>query len=70
MVIKVMETYTDSIDVKYEAVARMLGYGRLSIIFRFLIPMAKPGIFFASILGFMRALGEFGASVTVAGAID
>ncbi len=68
MVVKVLKSSFDMIDVKYEAVARTLGCGRLSTLFRVLLPMSKAGLASAFILGFSRALGEFGASVTLAGA--
>lgn len=68
MVVKVLKSSFDMIDVKYEAVARTLGYGRLLTLLKVLLPMSKAGLASAFILGFSRALGEFGASVTLAGA--
>lgn len=68
MVTKVLKTSFELIDIRYEAVARTLGYGRLKVLFKVLLPMCKSGLASAFILGFGRALGEFGASVTLAGA--
>jgi molybdate transport system permease protein len=40
-----------------------------AIFFRILLPVARPGIMAATILAFARALGEFGATVMIAGNI-
>ncbi|HID41900.1 MAG TPA: ABC transporter permease subunit, partial [Pyrodictium sp.] len=58
-----------SVDPRYEAVARTLGYTRLQTLLRVTLPMARRGLLSAFLLAFIRALGEFGASVTLAGAI-
>lgn len=68
MVVKVLKSSFDMIDARYEAVARTLGYGRGMVLVKVLLPMAKAGVFAALILAFTRALGEFGATVTLAGA--
>lgn len=68
MIIKVLKTSFELIDEKYEAVARTLGYGRLKVLLKVVLPMCRLGIISAFVLGFGRALGEFGASVTLAGA--
>lgn len=68
MMIKILKSSFDLVDVKYEAVARTLGCTRLTVLTKIVIPMAKTGVLSAFILGFGRALGEFGASVTLAGA--
>ncbi len=68
MMIRVLKSAFDLVDVKYEFVARTLGYSRVSTLYLVLLPMAKSGVASAYILGFTRALGEFGASVTLAGA--
>lgn len=49
--------------------ARTLGLGEREIFFRLMIPMSKPGIAGGVILGFARALGEFGATLMLAGNI-
>lgn len=59
----------EGIDPRLEAMARTLGHGRLSTWFRFTLPLARRGLTAGVILGFTRALGEFGATVTVAGNI-
>ncbi|MHC1628760.1 MAG: ABC transporter permease [Candidatus Nezhaarchaeales archaeon] len=58
----------DSIDPKYEEVARTLGLSSFSIFFKIVLPMAKSGLLSAIVLAWARAMGEFGASVMLAGA--
>ena len=49
--------------------ARTLGMGELSIFFKIMMPSSWPGIMAGTILAFARALGEFGATVMLAGNI-
>ena len=59
----------EGVDPRLEAMARTLGHGRAATFLRFTLPLAARGLAAALILGFTRALGEFGATVTVAGNI-
>ena len=59
----------DQIDKNIIAAARTLGMSESRIFFRIMIPMARPGIAAGSLLSFARALGEFGATMMVAGNI-
>ena len=59
----------EEVDPKHELVAASLGHGRLSILFRVLIPLARRGLAAGVILAFARALGEFGATLILAGNI-
>ena len=59
----------EAIDPRLEWMARTLGHGRLSAFLRFTLPMATKGLLAAAILGFTRAVGEFGATVMIAGNI-
>ena len=59
----------EGVDPRLEEMARTLGHGRTATFFRFTLPLAARGLSAALILGFTRALGEFGATVTVAGSI-
>lgn len=58
-----------SVDVNYERVARTLGAGELKIFFTITLPLALPGIIAGIVLSFARAMGEFGATLMVAGNI-
>ncbi len=59
----------EGIDPRLETMARTLGHGRAATFLRFTLPLAARGLLAAVILGFTRALGEFGATVTLAGNI-
>ncbi len=59
----------EQIDKNIIAAARTLGMSESRIFFRIMIPMARPGIAAGSLLSFARALGEFGATMMVAGNI-
>lgn len=48
---------------------RTLGMAESKIFFKIMMPMAGPGIAAATILSFARALGEFGATIMLAGNI-
>ncbi len=59
----------EAIDPDLEDAARALGAGLWDRFFRVTAPLAAPGIGAGAILGFARALGEFGATITFAAAI-
>jgi molybdate transport system permease protein len=59
----------DGVDTRLEGMARTLGLGPLACFFRVTVPLAWRGLLAAAVLGFSRALGEFGATVIVAGSI-
>ena len=58
-----------SVDTRLEEAARSLGRSRLSTFYRISLPLALRGIVAGSVLGFARTLGEFGATIMVAGNI-
>ncbi len=58
-----------SIDPRLPAMARTLGASRARAFFTVTLPMALPGVVAAVLLGFARSLGEFGATMMVAGNI-
>lgn len=58
-----------SIDTHLEDAARTLGASELRIFFRVTLPLALPGLVAGAVLSFARALGEFGATIMIAGNI-
>jgi molybdate transport system permease protein len=56
-------------DPRLEMMARTLGHGPVVTFFRYTLPLASRGLAAATILGFTRAVGEFGATVILAGNI-
>ena len=59
----------EQVDSNLIDVARTLGMSEWKIFFKVIIPNAWPGIAAATVLAFARALGEFGATIMVAGNI-
>ncbi|HEY9782969.1 MAG TPA: molybdate ABC transporter permease subunit [Leptolyngbyaceae cyanobacterium] len=59
----------EQIDRKLLQVARTLGASEWSIFWRISLPLASKGIIAGIVLSFARALGEFGATLMVAGNI-
>ena len=49
--------------------ARVFGRSEWSILWKIMLPIAWPGIAAGAILSFLRALGEFGATLMIAGNI-
>ena len=68
LAVRFMKNTFDNISPKYEAVARTLGCSKMQSFFKVTLPLAKKGLLAAAIIAWGRALGEFGASVTLAGA--
>ena len=58
-----------NVDERLEASARSLGAGPMRVFFTVTVPLAYTGILAGVLLGFVRALGEFGATIIVAGNI-
>jgi molybdate transport system permease protein len=54
----------ESIDPRIEAAGRTLGAGPWRAFFTLTLPLAWPGLVTGALLGFARALGEFGATIT------
>jgi molybdate transport system permease protein len=59
----------EGVDPRLESMARSLGFSRMRTLFGVTLPLARRGLAAALALGFGRALGEFGATVIVAGNI-
>lgn len=59
----------EGVDQTLEKAARTLGAGELRVFFTITLPLAWPGIVSGFILAFARSLGEFGATLMIAGNI-
>ena len=59
----------EAVDPDLERMARTLGFSPWTTFLRVTLPLAGRGLLAATILGFTRAVGEFGATVTLAGNI-
>jgi molybdate transport system permease protein len=58
-----------AVDPRLEMAARSLGAGRLDAFFSVTLPLARRGVLAGCVLAFARGLGEFGATIMVAGNI-
>ena len=59
----------EQIDQNIIYAAETLGFSRIKIFWKIKVPMAKAGILAGTVLAFARALGEFGATIMLAGNI-
>jgi len=59
----------ENVEPQFEQAARVLGVSEAGIFFRVSLPLAWRGILAGVLLAFARALGEFGATLMVAGSI-
>jgi molybdate transport system permease protein len=59
----------ENVNPRYEQIARTLGAHEPRVFFTITLPLALRGIAGGVVLGFARALGEFGATILVAGNI-
>ncbi len=66
---RLIKVALDEIPQRYEDVARSLGASHFQAFFSVTLPLCKKGIFAAAILTWAKALGEFGASLTIAGSM-
>lgn len=62
-------TAFEEVDPAFEQIARTLGAGEWRIFFTVTLPLARRGVLAGTLLAFARALGEFGATIMVAGNI-
>ena len=59
----------EHVDANLEKAARSLGYRELKVFLRVTLPLAWHGILAGAMLAFARAMGEFGATLMVAGSL-
>jgi len=69
LLVRSARTSFSAVSVRLEHIAATLGASRTKIIFTITIPLAWKGIVAGALLAFARALGEFGATILVAGNI-
>ena len=69
LVVKTSRAALASVDMDLEDAARTLGQSEWRVFWRVTMPLASRGIASAAMLAFARALGDFGATLMVAGNI-
>jgi molybdate transport system permease protein len=69
LLIRTARTGFEQVNRRYEDVAATLGASPGRIFFTISLPLAWPSVLSGAVLAFARALGEFGATMVVAGSI-
>jgi molybdate transport system permease protein len=69
IMVKSARAALESVDERYEMVSFSLGKGEFETFFRVTLPLALRGLLAGIVLSFARALGEFGATLMLAGNI-
>ena len=69
LVVRAVRLAIDAIDPRLESAARTLGAGPWRAFFTLTLPLEWPGIVTGMLLGFSRALGDFGATITFVSSI-
>ena len=69
LVVRTARVAFEEVDPRLETMAQTLGLSPLRTLAEITLPLARRGLLAAALLGFARALGEFGATVIVAGNI-
>jgi len=67
--IRLIKAAMDEIPERYEDVAKTLGASPVKAFFTVVLPLCKRGIFASFVLTWAKALGEFGATITIAGSM-
>jgi molybdate transport system permease protein len=67
--IRLIKAVLDEIPQKYEEIAWVLGKSPSETFFTVILPLSKKGIIASSVLTWAKALGEFGATITIAGSM-
>ncbi|WP_371169194.1 molybdate ABC transporter permease subunit [Aliiroseovarius sp. 2305UL8-7] len=64
LMVRAIRLSIEAVDQKLEQAASTLGASRLRVFATITLPLALPGILTGTILGFAKAMGEFGATIT------
>jgi molybdate transport system permease protein len=67
LVFKTARAAFDGVDSNFEDAGRTLGLSEVEVFFRVSLPLAWRGIMAGAMLAFARAMGEFGATLMIAG---
>ena len=64
LMVRAMRLSIEAVDRRLEGAARTLGAGPGRVFRTITLPLSLPGVIAGAVLGFARALGEFGATIT------
>jgi len=69
LMVRTIRVAFTSVDRRLEGQARVLGAGPIDTFFSVSLPLARHGIVAGCVLAFARSVGEFGATLMIAGSI-
>jgi len=69
LMVRAIRVAFTTVDHRLEGAARTLGAGPLDTFFSVSLPLARHGIIAGGVLAFARSMGEFGATIMIAGSI-
>jgi molybdate transport system permease protein len=64
LMVRTIRLSIEAVDARLEQAGESLGAPPLAVFFTITLPLALPGVIAGLILGFARAIGEFGATIT------
>ena len=64
LMVRAMRLAIEAVDPKLEEAAATLGASRISVFSRVTLPLIAPGVLAGAVMGFAKAMGEFGATIT------
>ncbi|MCW2283315.1 molybdate transport system permease protein [Rhodoblastus acidophilus] len=64
LMVRAIRLSIEAVDPRLEQAAATLGAPPLAVFFLVTAPLAAPGLLAGAVLGFAKALGEFGATIT------
>lgn len=69
MQVRVLKAGFEDLDPRFEQVARFLGCTPFGAFWRVTLPMCRASLVAGFVMGWSRAIGDFGATVTIAGSV-
>ncbi len=69
LMVRAIRLSIEAVDLRLEDAARTLGASGAWVFATVTLPLALPGVLAGAVLGFAKALGEFGATITFVSAI-
>lgn len=69
LMVRAIRLSVEAVDPKLEQAAATLGASRLMCFATITLPMILPGLIAGAVLGFAKAMGEFGATITFVSSI-
>ncbi|MEO9573422.1 MAG: molybdate ABC transporter permease subunit [Tateyamaria sp.] len=64
LMVRAIRLAIEAVDPKIEAAARTLGAPPVAVFATITLPLITPGILAGGVMGFAKAIGEFGATIT------